>query len=221
MSSLALVGAVITLTGTLICMVGGIGLIRLPDFFARTHAGGVTDTMGAGLTILGMVLLAVAFDGPLEYRVMVIIKLVSIVVLMLVTSPIAGHAVARAALESGVGMDKIPLSMLRKTRFSKDIPQVSLTGTVEEKRVQLETCLESLEKFALLTSREQLQINYLGLPFENDAAVKFNEEYDRVIQSRADYATRDFLPAGLDAKAVLLMLVAKERHQELEGEVSA
>lgn len=152
---------------------------------------------------------------------MVIIKLISIAVLMLVTSPIAGHAVARAALESGVGMDTIPLSLLRNTRYSKDIPQISLSGSVEEQRAQLETCLDSLNKFALLTSREQLQMNYLGLPFESDAPAKFAEDYERVIQSRSHYATRDFLPAGLDAKAVLLKLVAEETHRQLGSEVSA
>ena len=43
---LQLVGSIILLIGTLICLVGGIGLLRLPNFFARTHGGSVTDTLG-------------------------------------------------------------------------------------------------------------------------------------------------------------------------------
>ena len=221
MSSLALVGAIIVLIGTLICLIGGVGLIKLPDFFARTHAGGVTDTLGAGLTIFGMIVLAVAFDGPLDYRVLVVIKLVSIAVLLLVTSPIAGHAVARAALEQGVGMDKIPLDMLRKTRFAKDIPRVQLSGSTAEQNAQCEGCLDSLDKFAVLTSREQLHISYLRPPFSEAQASAFAAEYQSIIESRAGFATKDFLPAGLDSDAVMLKLVVQEIQASLAKEVSS
>ena len=30
--------------GALICIVGGVGLIRLPDFYCRTHGASITDT---------------------------------------------------------------------------------------------------------------------------------------------------------------------------------
>ena len=221
MSSLALVGAVIVLLGTVICLIGGVGLIKLPDFFARTHAGGVTDTLGAGLTILGMIVLAVAFDGPLDYRVLVVIKLVSIAVLLLVTSPIAGHAVARAALEQGVGMDSIPLEMLRKTRFSKDIPRVQLSGSNAEQQAQCEGCLKSLAQYSVLTSREQLQIAYLRPPFTDTQASAFDAAYQSVIESRAGFATKDFLPGGLDSDAVLLKLAVEEALAALTQEVSS
>ena len=221
MSSLALVGAIIAFMGTLVCLVGAIGLIRLPDFFARTHAGGVTDTMGAGLTILGMVLLAIAFDGPLEYRALVIIKLISIAVLMLVTSPIAGHAVARAALESGVGMDTVPLELLRRTRFAKDIPNIQFTGTPTEQLAQCEACLDSLHKFGRLTSREQQFIQYLCPPFTPEQVVEYNNNHTKIIADRSSFATREFLPEGLNAQAAILKHLIVEKHQQLSGEVSA
>ena len=44
------------LAGGFFVLVGGIGLIRLPDFFTRLHAAGITDTMGAGLILLGLAL---------------------------------------------------------------------------------------------------------------------------------------------------------------------
>ena len=221
MSSLAFVGAVITLLGTLICLVGGIGLLKLPDFFARTHAGGVTDTLGAGLTLLGMIVLAVAFDGPLDYRVLVVIKLVSIAVLLLVTSPIAGHAVARAALEQGVGMDSIPLEMLQKTRFAKDIPRIQLNGDVEAQKAQCAGCLDSLNKYAQLTSREQQNISYLRPPFTESQAQAFEAEHQAILDARHRFATRDFLPAGLDADAVMLKLVIEDMNARLAQEVSS
>ena len=33
-------------------LVGGIGVLRFPDFFSRLHGGGITDTMGAGLIMV-------------------------------------------------------------------------------------------------------------------------------------------------------------------------
>ena len=46
------------LTGAIFSVLGGIGLIRFPDFYARLHGGGITDTMGAGMIILGLLLQA-------------------------------------------------------------------------------------------------------------------------------------------------------------------
>ena len=65
------------LLGTLICVIGG--LIRLPDFFARTHGGSVTDTLGAGLAVLGD---DSSYDGNGTWpdaRLLIVFKLVSIV----------------------------------------------------------------------------------------------------------------------------------------------
>ena len=38
-------------SGAVFSMIGGFGIIRLPEFFSRMHAGGITDTLGAGLII--------------------------------------------------------------------------------------------------------------------------------------------------------------------------
>lgn len=85
---------VLLLTGGLFLLAGGIGLLRLPDFFTRVHAAGVTDTMGAGAILLGLMLQA----GLTQ----VSIKLVLIIVFMLFTSPTASHALAQAALHGGL-----------------------------------------------------------------------------------------------------------------------
>ncbi len=39
--------------GCALCLIGGLGLLRLPDFYSRLHGGGMTDTLGAGLVLLG------------------------------------------------------------------------------------------------------------------------------------------------------------------------
>ena len=83
------------LAGSFFCIVGGVGLIRLPDFFARIHGAGVTDTLGAGLVLSGLMVKA--------GLTLVTIKLVMIVGILLITSSTATHAVARAARLAGLG----------------------------------------------------------------------------------------------------------------------
>jgi multicomponent Na+:H+ antiporter subunit G len=100
---LELIGALFLLIGTVICVIGGVGLIRMPDFYTRAHAASVPDTLGAGCMIFGMICFTFAIDGGLDYRLLIIAKLLSIGVFILVTSPIAGHAVTRAAYERGIG----------------------------------------------------------------------------------------------------------------------
>ena len=50
-SVLQVLSWVCLMAGCCFAVTGGIGLVRLPDFFSRTHAGGITDTMGAGLIL--------------------------------------------------------------------------------------------------------------------------------------------------------------------------
>ena len=80
--------------GSLFVMVGGIGVLRLPDIYTRMHAAGVTDTMGAGLMMVGLMVEA----GP----TLVAVKLGLILIFGLFTSPTATHALAYAAYSSGV-----------------------------------------------------------------------------------------------------------------------
>ena len=41
-------------TGSIFLLIGSIGLIRLPDVFARMHAAGIVDTLSLGLLVSGM-----------------------------------------------------------------------------------------------------------------------------------------------------------------------
>ena len=82
------------LAGGFFAIVGGIGVLRLPDVFSRLHASGITDTMGAGLILLGLMLQT----SPS----LTTVKLFLILVFLWTTSPVATHAVAHAALKGGV-----------------------------------------------------------------------------------------------------------------------
>ena len=80
--------------GGLSCIVGAIGLIRMPDFYTRVHAASVADTLGAGFILLGLML-----QAGLS---LVAAKLAIIGLLLFFTSPAACHALARAALGRGL-----------------------------------------------------------------------------------------------------------------------
>mgnify|MGYP005639708117 FL=1 len=91
---LDLLSWIIISAGAFFILAGGIGLIRLPDVFCRVHAAGLTDTVGAGLMLTGLMLQAGA--------TLVTVKLVLIMVFLIFTSPTASYALAHAALLDGI-----------------------------------------------------------------------------------------------------------------------
>lgn len=78
------------ITGSAFVVIGNIGLVRLPDFYTRLHAAGITDTLGAGLILIGL-----CFQAGLS---LISVKLILIAVFLLITSPTASHALAKSAL---------------------------------------------------------------------------------------------------------------------------
>ncbi len=81
------------IAGGIFYLIGAIGLNRMPDFFARMHAVSVSETLGAGLLVVGMLIQA----GP----TLVAVKLIIILLVLLTTGSVATHALARAALHDG------------------------------------------------------------------------------------------------------------------------
>ena len=81
------------LAGGVLCITGGVGLLRMPDFFSRVHAAGVTETLAAPLLLTGLML---RMDWSLD-----LIKVIMILAFVLATNPTASHAMAKAALHGG------------------------------------------------------------------------------------------------------------------------
>jgi multicomponent Na+:H+ antiporter subunit G len=82
------------LVGALFCVIGAIGLLRMPDFYTRVHAASLVETLGAGFILLGLLLQA-GFT-------LVAVKLLLIALLIFFASPTASHALTRAAMLRGV-----------------------------------------------------------------------------------------------------------------------
>jgi len=91
---LGALSGLLLLAGIAFSVIGGLGLLRFPDFFSRLHAGGVTDTAGAGLVLAGLMVRS-GFD-------LVTLKLLAILFFIFVTSPTSAHALSQAATSHGL-----------------------------------------------------------------------------------------------------------------------
>jgi multicomponent Na+:H+ antiporter subunit G len=89
-----LLGSLCLLIGCFLCISGGVGLLRFPDFYTRMHAVGVTDTLTAAMILLGLM-----FQSPDS---LVAIKLGIVLLMTLFISPTASHALAKAAHRNGL-----------------------------------------------------------------------------------------------------------------------
>ena len=82
------------IAGGVFSVIGAIGVLRFPDFFTRLHAASLMDTLGPML-VLGGLMLQAGFSLATP-------KLVLILLFLLFTSPTGTHALAKAALHSGL-----------------------------------------------------------------------------------------------------------------------
>ena len=82
------------ITGSSLSIIGGLGLIRLPDFYSRLHAAGITDTLATYLIISGLIL-----QSGLN---IVSAKLILILLFIFFTSPVASHLIAKIAFDNGL-----------------------------------------------------------------------------------------------------------------------
>jgi multicomponent Na+:H+ antiporter subunit G len=82
------------LIGAAALLIGGLGLLRLPDVFARMHGAGMVDTLGLGAILLGLMV-----QAGLS---LITVKLLLVLLFVLYTSPMTTHALARACLNAGI-----------------------------------------------------------------------------------------------------------------------
>ena len=75
-------------------LVAAVGVVRLPDVYARAHAASKSDTLGTGLALFAA---AVALESGVAR-----LKLGLLVAFVLLTNPVAAHAITRSAYLEGV-----------------------------------------------------------------------------------------------------------------------
>ena len=91
---LGISSTVFLLIGSFLCVSGGVGLLRFPDFYTRMHAVGVTETLATAMILIGLMLQNP--DG------LVLLKLIIILLMTLFISPTASHALASAAVHNNL-----------------------------------------------------------------------------------------------------------------------
>lgn len=89
-----IIAVILISLGFFFFVVATTGLLRLPDFFCRAHAATKCDTLGAGLILFGL-----AVYEKLSFNSL---KILLIFIFTLITTPIIGHVLARAAYWQGL-----------------------------------------------------------------------------------------------------------------------
>ncbi|MDY0253149.1 MAG: monovalent cation/H(+) antiporter subunit G [Tenuifilaceae bacterium] len=96
METVKLVGAIITLIGSVFIFLGGLGLVRMPDLFNRIQTGTKASTLGTMLSLIG---LAIINEGWFW-------KLLVIIVFVVITNPVSSNVIARAAHHRGIKLSQ-------------------------------------------------------------------------------------------------------------------
>ncbi|MDQ7772393.1 MAG: monovalent cation/H(+) antiporter subunit G [Elusimicrobiales bacterium] len=86
--------ALLLALGCLAMISASVGILRFPDFYSRIHPAGKSDTLGIAFVLAGLMV----WEG----FTLVSLKLLIILVFMLIASPTATHALAKAAYQDGV-----------------------------------------------------------------------------------------------------------------------
>lgn len=94
--------------GIAFILMGSIGIIRLPDFYSRSHASSKSDTLGILFVIGGLII----YEGFTQSS----LKLLFIIIFIWLSNPIGSHALARAALKKGIK----PILYIRPTKTKED-----------------------------------------------------------------------------------------------------
>ena len=87
METLKIIGAIITLAGSIFLLLGSIGLLRMPDSYNRIQAGTKASTLGTILSFTGLLLIMPGWWG----------KLLILIIAVLITNPVSSHVLARAS----------------------------------------------------------------------------------------------------------------------------
>jgi multicomponent Na+:H+ antiporter subunit G len=85
--------------GCLLAVTGALGVLRMPDFYSRLHPAGKTDSLALVMIVIGLLFQSSRYPGIGGGAA---VRLVMIAGFVFLTSPVATHAIAKAALLAGL-----------------------------------------------------------------------------------------------------------------------
>jgi multicomponent Na+:H+ antiporter subunit G len=86
--------AALLIVGSILCLVAGVGMLRLPDTLIRMHAATKAGTLGTGFILVAEAVAAGELGTTL--------RVIAIIVFLLLTAPVAAHLIGRAAYFQGI-----------------------------------------------------------------------------------------------------------------------
>ncbi len=99
-----IIGLIVLWGGIGFCIIGVLGLVRMPDLYCRLHASGKVSTVGLSGLLLGAALLMPSAG----------LKLLALAIFAILTLPVSTHAIAAAAYRYGGSTDKYSRDDLAK-----------------------------------------------------------------------------------------------------------
>jgi multicomponent Na+:H+ antiporter subunit G len=92
--------SIFLIIGTFITLSGTIGILRFPDVYSRLHAATKSSTLGVSGVLIGSFLFLLLDKGIFSG------KLILGIIFVLITAPVGGHMISRAAYRSGVPLSE-------------------------------------------------------------------------------------------------------------------
>lgn len=117
------IGNGLVLLGAFFVLTGALGILRMPNFFARLHPAGIADSLGVMFVLAGLMLHA-GFSLTSG-------KLFLLMLFLLLTSPTACHALAKAAFLSG--MADAEIDQLKQAKSGEAVKTQNVTKQDEGK----------------------------------------------------------------------------------------
>lgn len=88
-------GTLLLVTAGIVTLVGSLGLLRLPGFYARLHGPSMGTTIGTGTVMLASLLASTAMTGrPVLHELLIVLFVV-------MSAPVTSMMLLRAALHRG------------------------------------------------------------------------------------------------------------------------
>lgn len=114
-----LIGAIVTLIGSMVLLIAAIGLVRMPDIYNRLQVGTKATTLGTILSLFGLLIVVPGWWG----------KFLLLIFFIMMTNPISSHVLARASY-----FIKIPFTkdtVVDKLKLNEEVLKVAVEESEE------------------------------------------------------------------------------------------
>lgn len=98
-----IISIIFLIIGGLFYLLGGLGVLRMPDTFNRIQAGTKATTLGAFALLFGVLLYSVSAGMSSEW----IFKIILIIVFIAISNPIGSSALAKATYRANGAPDNV------------------------------------------------------------------------------------------------------------------